>query len=94
LKGISATGATAAIGALASAGFAMRVLSGFGARALFVGAFSMRVATEADGVTGAAIVATGGYAKLIAARMPEIAAVRSDLTLEGLRLVWNAHKAV
>ena len=36
------------------------------------------------------VVATGGYAKLIAARLPEIAAVEPDLTLEGLRLVWYA----
>jgi len=36
------------------------------------------------------VVATGGYAKLIAARLPEITAVAPDLTLEGLRLVWNA----
>jgi type III pantothenate kinase len=35
------------------------------------------------------VVATGGYAKLIAAKMPEISAVRPDLTLEGLRLVWQ-----
>lgn len=34
------------------------------------------------------VVATGGYAKLIAESMPEISAVRSDLTLEGLRLAW------
>jgi type III pantothenate kinase len=36
------------------------------------------------------VVATGGYAKLIAAKLPEIHAVRPDLTLEGLRLVWQA----
>jgi len=36
------------------------------------------------------VVATGGYAKLIAAKMPEISAVSRDLTLEGLRLVWQA----
>ena len=35
------------------------------------------------------VVATGGYAKLIAAKLPEISAVRPDLTLEGLRLVWK-----
>jgi type III pantothenate kinase len=35
------------------------------------------------------VIATGGYAKLIAARLPEISAVRNDLTLEGLRLVWQ-----
>jgi len=36
------------------------------------------------------VVATGGYAKLIAAKLPEISAVESNLTLEGLRLAWNA----
>ncbi len=36
------------------------------------------------------VVATGGYARLIAARLPEISAVAPDLTLEGLRLVWQA----
>ena len=37
------------------------------------------------------VVATGGYAKLIAAKLPEISAVRPDLTLEGLRLVWKSN---
>lgn len=36
------------------------------------------------------VVATGGYAKLIAAKLPEISAVEMNLTLEGLRLVWGA----
>jgi type III pantothenate kinase len=40
------------------------------------------------------VVATGGYAKLIAAKLPEISAVAPDLTLEGLRLVWLAHSAI
>jgi len=31
----------------------------------------------------------GCYAKLIAAKLPEISAVEPDLTLEGLRLVWS-----
>ena len=35
------------------------------------------------------VVATGGYAKLIASKLPEISAVEPDLTLEGLRLVWH-----
>jgi type III pantothenate kinase len=35
------------------------------------------------------VVATGGYAKLIAAKLPEISKVRADLTLEGLRLAWQ-----
>ena len=36
------------------------------------------------------VVATGGYAGLIAAKLPEIEAVAPDLTLEGLRLTWIA----
>jgi type III pantothenate kinase len=36
------------------------------------------------------VVATGSYAKLIAAKLPEISAVDPLLTLEGLRLVWLA----
>ncbi len=36
------------------------------------------------------VVATGGYAKLMAAGLPEISAVEPNLTLEGLRLVWLA----
>ena len=36
------------------------------------------------------VVATGGYAKLIAAKLPEISAVEPDLTLDGLRLAWQA----
>lgn len=38
------------------------------------------------------VVATGGYSKLIAAKLPEITAVEPLLTLEGLRLVWRAHE--
>ncbi len=37
------------------------------------------------------VVATGGYAELLAAKLPEISAVEPNLTLEGLRLVWRAH---
>ena len=35
------------------------------------------------------VIATGGYAEMIAARVPEIDAVHRDLTLEGLRIVAN-----
>ncbi len=35
------------------------------------------------------VVATGGYAKLMASKLPEITAVEPNLTLEGLRLVWK-----
>lgn len=34
------------------------------------------------------VVATGGYAELIAAKLPEITDVDPHLTLEGLRLAW------
>jgi len=37
------------------------------------------------------VIATGGYADLIASKLPEITAIDSMLTLEGLRLVWRAH---
>jgi type III pantothenate kinase len=38
------------------------------------------------------VVATGGYAELIASRLPEVTEVDPLLTLEGLRLVWEAHR--
>lgn len=38
------------------------------------------------------VVATGGYAALLARQLPEITAVVPGLTLEGLRLVWAAHQ--
>ncbi len=37
------------------------------------------------------VVATGGYAKLITKKLPEITAIMPTLTLEGLRLVWQTH---
>ncbi|HEY5231941.1 MAG TPA: type III pantothenate kinase [Verrucomicrobiae bacterium] len=40
------------------------------------------------------VVATGGYAKLIAAKLPEISAVRQDLTLEGLRLIFKSSRSI
>lgn len=36
------------------------------------------------------VVATGGYARLIASNLPEITSVDPLLTLEGVRLVWEA----
>jgi len=38
------------------------------------------------------VVATGGYASLIASKLPEITAVKPELTLEGLRLVWKLNQ--
>ncbi len=37
------------------------------------------------------VIATGGYAELISAKIPEITKVDPLLTLEGLRLLWEAH---
>lgn len=39
------------------------------------------------------VVATGGYAALIARRLPEIDRVDPQLTLRGLALIWDAHHA-
>jgi len=38
------------------------------------------------------VIATGGYAHLIAAGLPEIGVVRPHLTLEGLRIVANLNE--
>ncbi len=51
-----------------------------------------RITAEAFGRRQAHVVATGGYAKLIAAQIPEIAAVRPHLTLEGLRIIGNLNR--
>ena len=40
------------------------------------------------------VVATGGYAKLMASKLPEISAVEPNLTLEGLRLTWKASRSL
>ncbi len=42
---------------------------------------------EAKAPSAFHVVATGGYADLIAAKVPEIEAVNADLTLEGLRII-------
>jgi len=41
---------------------------------------------------GLKIVATGGYAELIAAKMPEIQTVHPGLTLEGLRIIGELNR--
>lgn len=43
------------------------------------------------GIARLPVVATGGYAALIARKLPEITAIRPALTLEGLRLTWESH---
>lgn len=47
---------------------------------------------RALGVGQLPVVATGGYAALMAEQVPEITAVVPGLTLEGLRHVWSAHQ--
>lgn len=48
-----------------------------------------RIRAEAFPRRDVRVVATGGYAKLIARSLPEIEAVHPGLTLEGLRIVAN-----
>lgn len=48
-----------------------------------------RISAEAFVRQKAQVIATGGYAQLIARKMPEIDAVHPHLTLEGLRIVGN-----
>lgn len=48
-----------------------------------------RITDESFPGTEVFVVATGGYAQLIARRLPEIEAVHPGLTLEGLRLIAN-----
>lgn len=60
----------------------------FGYRGL-VREILVRVRLENFGRNKPRIVATGGYAQLIARKLPEIEAVYPNLTLEGLRIVAN-----
>ncbi len=46
-----------------------------------------RIVAEKFGRKRVHIIATGGYADLLAAKMPEVQAVHRNLTLEGLRIV-------
>jgi len=58
----------------------------FGYRGL-VREILQRITAERSWKGRVRVVATGGYAKLIARRLPEVDAVHENLTLEGLRLV-------
>ncbi|MFV1994811.1 MAG: type III pantothenate kinase [Verrucomicrobiales bacterium] len=62
------------------------MLSGavYGYRGLIRGILSVIRAQAGESLHA---VATGGYAELISARLPEIEAVNPDLTLEGLRII-------
>ena len=58
----------------------------FGYRGL-VREILQRITAEKSWKGKVRIVATGGYAKLIARKLPEVETVHENLTLEGLRLV-------
>src|SRR5689334_4398550 len=51
-----------------------------------------RISGEEFGRKRAQVIATGGYARLIAAQLPEIEAVHPELTLEGLRIIGNLNR--
>jgi type III pantothenate kinase len=67
---------------------AMRVGAVFGYRGL-VHEILSRIQSERFPGKKVVIVATGGYAQLIAGNLPEIDVVHPHLTLEGLRIVAN-----
>jgi type III pantothenate kinase len=67
---------------------AMRSGAIFGYRGL-VREIIARIKAEQFPRSKVKVVATGGYARLIAARLPEIQAIHPNLTLEGLRVVAN-----
>ena len=67
---------------------AMRSGAIFGYRGL-VREILARIKAEQFSRKKVTVVATGGYARLIASRVPEVAAVQPHLTLEGLRIVGN-----
>ena len=67
---------------------AMRSGAVFGYRGL-VREILSQIRAEQFPRTKAVVVATGGYARLIAEGLPEIGAIHQHLTLEGLRIVAN-----
>ncbi|MGD1083522.1 MAG: type III pantothenate kinase [Verrucomicrobiota bacterium] len=69
---------------------AMRIGAVHGYRGLIAGLLSQL--KRALGCRRLPVVATGGYAGLVAAKLPQITAVEPLLTLEGLRLAWEAHR--
>jgi len=48
-----------------------------------------QIKRELGGGRGLKVVATGGYAELIAAKLPELRRVHPTLTIEGLRIIGN-----
>jgi type III pantothenate kinase len=67
---------------------AMRSGAIFGYRGL-VREILERIEAEQFSRKKVAVVATGGYARLIASQLPEVTVIHPHLTLEGLRLVGN-----
>ncbi len=70
---------------------AMRAGAVIGYRGL-VREIILRIKSERFSGRKARVIATGGYADLIAARLNEIDAVHPNLTLEGLRIVANLNR--
>jgi type III pantothenate kinase len=67
---------------------AMRSGAVFGYRGL-VREILARIKAEQFPRKKVAVVATGGYARLIASQLPEVAVIHPHLTLDGLRIVGN-----
>jgi type III pantothenate kinase len=67
---------------------AMRSGAVFGYRGL-VREILARIKVEQFSRKRVTVVATGGYAGLVANQVPEVAVVHPHLTLEGLRIVGN-----
>jgi type III pantothenate kinase len=67
---------------------AMRAGAIYGYRGL-VREIIERIRAQEFGGRKVRVVATGGYARLIARKLPEIEAIDGDLTLQGLRIVGN-----
>jgi type III pantothenate kinase len=67
---------------------AMRSGAIFGYRGL-VREILARIKAEQFSAKKVIVVATGGYARLIASEVPEVAVIHPHLTLEGLRIVGN-----
>ena len=67
---------------------AMRSGTIFGYRGL-VREILARIKAEQFWQKKVAVIATGGYARLVAGQVPEVAVIHPHLTLEGLRIVGN-----
>ena len=67
---------------------AMRSGTIFGYRGL-VREILARIKAEQFSQKKVAVIATGGYARLVAGQVPEVAVIHPHLTLEGLRIVGN-----